>query len=670
MKKISIIVLAVMMAVISFTAFIGYANSKEPAETKSESSYILPTVGTYEHLKELVEVSAQSYRRINNVVYGDAVMKNTESAPTAGINFSTASEQPDYSGTNIQVEGVDESDIVKTDGSYIYEVTNKCVAIIKAYPAVNMELESTIKFDDDNFYPGELYVDGNYLVVTGQTYKTEEWRIPYGSSSLPYYESTPYYCNIGIVKIMIYDISDRKNPKEIRNAQIEGNLMSSRKIGSKLYLVSNSYVDYYLLQQGIRDLTPSYYDSADSLEPCKVSLEDVKYFPDSVCDNFMTVGVIDVNNGEMKVDTYLGSGQNIYASIDNLYVAVTKFQPVKNPVPINDSKISIVAPINLSQDTVLYRFSLNDGAKCAAKGEVPGRILNQFSMDEYDGCFRIATTTGETWMNGEYASKNNMYVLDENLNISGKIEGIAPGEKIYSVRFMGNRGYMVTFRTVDPLFVIDFSSHDNPRILGSLKIPGFSDYLHPYDENHIIGFGKDTIEIPIKDEKGKSVDTRAYYLGMKIAIFDVTDVTNPVEMYTVKIGDRGTDSDLLYNHKALLFSKEKNLLAFPVNLYELQQNQTPLNSMNQFPEYGVFKYQGAYVYDISLEKGFILKGTITHMSEDEYKKSGSECYDENDKVSRILYIGDTLYTVSMGTVKASDMDTLQEIKTVNVLQDK
>ena len=285
--------------------------------------------------------------------------------------------------------------------------------------------------------------------------------------------------------------------------------------------------------------------------------------------------------------------------------------------------------------------------------------MNQFSMDENNGYFRIATTKGDIWRNDENTSKNNLYVLDDELKIVGSIEDIAPGEKIYSVRFMGDRAYMVTFKTVDPLFVIDLKDAKNPKILGALKIPGYSDYLHPYDENHIIGFGKDAVEVVHKDNKGNEIGRNAYYLGMKIAIFDVTDVNNPKEMFTEKIGDRGTDSELLNNHKALLFSKEKNLMAFPITVMEVKNKDKGIGP-NTMPEYGSFVFQGAYVYNIDLTNGFELKSKISHISDEEYLKSGGDWYGSNKNVERILYISDDLYTISKGMVKAHDMNSMKQ----------
>ena len=174
-------------------------------------------------------------------------------------------------------------------------------------------------------------------------------------------------------------------------------------------------------------------------------------------------------------------------------------------------------------------------------------------MDEYEQHFRIATTTRQVW-DSDKMSSNNVYILDDELDVVGELEDLAPGEKIYSVRFMGKKGYIVTFKKIDPLFVIDLSDHSNPLVLGKLKIPGYSDYLHPYDENHLIGIGKDTVEAADELTESRGLDF-GWYQGVKMAIFDVTDVENPIELHKVVIGDRGTDSPVLYDHKAFLFDR-------------------------------------------------------------------------------------------------------------------
>ncbi len=250
-----------------------------------------------------------------------------------------------------------------------------------------------------------------------------------------------------------------------------------------------------------------------------------------------------------------------------------------------------------------------------AEGEVPGYVLNQFSMDEYNGYFRVATTVENyNWQTfvEEATSTNNVYVLDSSLNLVGSVEDLAPGEQIYSAMFMGNRAYIVTFRNVDPLFVIDLTDPTAPTVLGQLKVTGYSGYLHPYDENYIIGIGKET--------DYDSEDDFAWYQGVKISLFDVSDVSNPVEVAKYEIGDRGTTSPILSDHKALLFDQEKNLLVIPVLVAELDENDYE----GEVPDwvYGEYVWQGAYVFDISPD-GISLRGQITHMDDNtDLLKSG------------------------------------------------
>ncbi|CRF28942.1 Secreted protein containing C-terminal beta-propeller domain distantly related to WD-40 repeats [Mycobacterium tuberculosis] len=264
------------------------------------------------------------------------------------------------------------------------------------------------------------------------------------------------------------------------------------------------------------------------------------------------------------------------------------------------------------------------------------------------------------WRDDEFTSKNNIYVLNEAMKVVGKIEDLAPGERIYSVRYAGSRAYMVTFKNVDPLFVIDLKNPQAPKVLGQLKIPGYSDYLQPYDENHIIGFGKDAVEASTKKGSGFDAGPTAYYQGMKLALFDVSDVAHPKELFKESIGDRGTHSELLNNHKALLFSKEKNLLAFPVTVMEVKDKSSS-GTPEDAAKYGEFTFQGAYVYGLDLQKGFQLRGRITHLSDEDLQKAGRQWYSSDRNVERLLFIGDTLYTASPDMLKANDLSTLTEI---------
>ena len=241
-------------------------------------------------------------------------------------------------------------------------------------------------------------------------------------------------------------------------------------------------------------------------------------------------------------------------------------------------------------------------------------------MDEYKGDFRITTTTGNWGEN----TLNHLYILNEDLEITGKVEDLAKGERIYSTRFIEDRAYIVTFKQIDPLFVIDVSDSENPEVLGYLKVTGFSNYLHPYDENTIIGIGREA------SEEGRAE-------GIKIALFDVSDVQNPRELAKYEIENKWSYSNALDDHKAFLFDKAKNLLVIPISYQELS-NENEYKSWN-----------GAYVFNIDKES-IELKGKISHNNGD-----------YNSDVQRSLYIDNVLYTISYYFVKASDLDSLNEI---------
>ncbi|HPW41954.1 MAG TPA: beta-propeller domain-containing protein [Bacillota bacterium] len=632
----------------------------------------LPTVGSRENLRKLLEEAVGQDYYMDYGIYkrnGLTAVDTAAAAPASAAAESAGSSNKakqiadegsgDYSTTNVQVEGVDEADIVKTDGKYLYQVNNNRIVVAEIYPSDKMKITKIIGLEEENVYPTELYLDEKYLILIGASNNSIPVYRPGQNSIMPEYY--PHYSN-ETVKLMAYDITDKSNIKKIREIELEGSYLSSRKIGSKLYLVSNKRFNYRrILDNAEVNDTPSYRDTALKEEFINIDHGKIGYFPGSVEPNYMIVAGVnfDLPKEGVNVSTYLGSGESIYASAQNLYVAVTRYNNTRVPGPIiHDSAAPKKIEIKVNdRETVIFRFALNNGKlDYTGKGSVPGSILNQFSMDEDKGYFRIATTKGNLFGEGENISKNNMYVLDADMNTCGSLEDIAPGERIYSVRFMGDRAYMVTFKKVDPLFVIDLKDPKNPAILGALKIPGYSDYLHPYDENHIIGFGKDTIELS-NEGTWKREGTTAYYQGMKIALFDVSDVSNPKEKFKEIIGDRGTDSELLNNHKALLFSREKELMAFPVTVMEIESGS---NVEDNRPVYGSFSFQGAYVYNVDLEEGFKLRARISHISEEEYKKAGDRWYRGNMNVERIIYIGDDLYTISKGMIKANSMTDMKE----------
>lgn len=616
----------------------------------------LPVVGSYDQLKKLLKTTETS------IMYKYGVPAPQSVVPPQNVSLETAAAAPDsssdYSTTNTQVQGVDEADIVKSDGTYLYQATNAEVRIIKAFPADQLKVESRITYENGLFQPLEMYVDEKRLVVIGQA--TEVSSAPSPASSEPSVQSykigIPWYPEKQTVKALVYDLSDKKHPQLSRQVEVEGQYLSSRKIGASLYMTANSYVNTYrILQEQGEVPGPIYRDSVQGDGYKTIPYSDIRYFPERIQPDYLMIAGINLDDPKQKMsmNTYLGAGENIYASKDNLYVAVTEYKAAPLPAQSKESFAPeiMVAPAN-EISTNVYRFAMDHGTLTySGKGAVPGRILNQFSLDEHGGYLRVATTSGEMWRTDEYTSKNNLYVLDNKLSIYGKLEGIAPGERIYSVRFMGDRAYMVTFKNVDPLFVLDLTKPKTPTILGALKIPGYSDYLHPYDENHIIGFGKEA-------ESDKDM---AYYQGMKVALFDVSDVSHPKEKFKTVIGDRGTNSELLYNHKALLFSKEKNLLAFPVTVYEWTPEQKTVGNIR---DYGQFTFQGAYVYHLTLQKGFTLTNRITHLDEQDMKKAGDGWYESEKNINRILTIDDTIYTVSNSYVKAHQLSTKRQVGTL------
>jgi uncharacterized secreted protein with C-terminal beta-propeller domain len=238
----------------------------------------------------------------------------------------------------------------------------------------------------------------------------------------------------------------------------------------------------------------------------------------------------------------------------------------------------------------------------------------------------------------------------------GKIDDMAPGERIYSARFMGERAFMVTFRTVDPLFAMDLSDPYDPKVLGELKIPGYSTYLHPYDENHLIGFGRDTEEMTTIDSKGNIVNQWAVNKGMKLSLFDVSDMTDPKEVSVVSIGNEHAHSELLYNPKAWLFSREKGFVAFPVTQYQYHFAR-PFNEKTDDEE-DFPPFNGVHVYDIDTT-GISLRGTISLGSNNQNDRFFYE-----NTVQRILYIGETFYSASFRGMQSNEIKSLKTIQTL------
>lgn len=583
----------------------------------------------------------------------------------------------DYSETNTQVDGVDEADIIKNDGKYIYMIKGDTVRIVDAYPADTMKEVSKIVFGAKGFHPSELFVTDDKLVAIGQDYNYTYYDQPVDSKMaiMPSHNQQQS-------KVFVYDITDRAAPKKEQEVAFDGYYHTSRRIDNQVYLVLNASPNYWNLDavKSPADLIPKMKDG-DQAAVKMVDCDDIRYFPGHKTPQYLITASINIDDASASIprNVFLGSSDNVYASKNNLFVASTY---------VDYDRFTDWDWTKDTTESHVYSFDLENGkVDFNSRGHVPGRILNQFSMDQHENNFRIATTTGNTWnWNGENSAKNNVYVLNEGMKQIGALEGLAPGEQIHSARFMGDRLYMVTFEQVDPLFVIDLANPSAPKVLGQLKIPGFSEYLHPYDENHILGFGQET----------SVVKDNVRVAGFKMSLFDVSNVAAPKQKFVEVIGDQGTYSELLYNHKALLFDKEKDLIAFPIQIQELvkpadlqcgtyTKDTCPSSCIQACipdgngqcsntagscvaPTYEQYQntFSGAVVYNINLEEGFSERGRITHFTDAETQK-GDYWYDYNKMIQRIIYIGENLYTIAQGGIKASNLETVKEINKVELI---
>lgn len=593
----------------------------------------------------------------------------TESADSGGSGGSGTS---DYSETNIQVKGVDEPDIIKNDGKYIYAVSNGKVYIIDAYPASDMKILTKL---DINNSVSQIFINNNKLVVFSRSYEyvgyarddeeiATDVAISGKSVVAPCYDG---YCGgYSTSKTLVYtfDITDKTNPIISDKYAIEGDYRDSRMINDYVYVITNKYVN-------LKNPSPPMYWVND--REMAIDVASI-YYPEYPSQNyiFSTIMAIDLNNGDYNSEVFLtGGSSDMYVSTNNIYLINEKYynqyefyddmiKEVYLPiVPMNiqdkineelakdddywkkSQKIQKIITnysvslgrektefdkklLNAIEDynvnfakkyhkTAIYKVNLDKlEINYETVGEVPGRVLNQFSMDEHNSYFRVATTTGNMWGG---TSLNHLYILNKNLEIVGSVEDLAKGERIYSARFIGDRAYIVTFKKVDPLYVIDTSNPNNPKVLGYLKIPGYSDYLHPYDENHVIGIGKEAIEAEDSLKESRNIDF-AWYQGIKISLFDVTNVEKPVEKDKYLIGDRGTNSPALHDHKAILFDKEKEIFVIPIQLHQIDKSK--YDSDDEIPDtaYGDFVWQGAYVFNINLN-GISYVGRVSH---DEYNQ--------------------------------------------------
>jgi inhibitor of cysteine peptidase len=636
----------------------------------------------------------------------DMALGSNEAAATskqaAAPGAAGAGAASDFSTTNNQVAGVDEADIVKSDGSYLYVRSGQKIVILAAYPADGARVVSSLTFDSP---PVGLFVHGSRMLAVTQQ-EPVFWPMLETSSgsglTTRIYPPSPGYNQPRGLKVFIYDTSDKANPKLQDSFTLSGaSYVASRMIGGYVYLIANTPLNLDKTQEsgqsGVR--LPEIIEGNGSVTTFPATA--IQYFKTPYPSyRYTMVQAYNLEASTRKTSVFLtGATQDVFASTENIYLAspapvdpITIYQKYQDrlvpllPASLTDKlqdpnagteqKLQQLAQVlttgnstgpgnqaeigqlvtSMQQDllraqdqTLVQKFRISGyDAAFQAEARVPGQVLNQYSMDEEDGYFRIATTTREQLQ--QDSSENNIFVYGPGLQQVGQLTGLAPGERIYSARFLGKRAYLVTFKQIDPFFVVDLADPAAPKVLGYLKIPGFSNYLHPYDDNHVIGIGKDTTDNP--QEGGRPRPT-----GLKIALFDATNPEQPTELSRY-VFPEGTDSSALYDPKAFLFSRSKNLLALPVS--------SPHYSG---PYYSY--WQGADIFSISLDKGIVLRGGIDHATPAPQAASGDKNlyvapYRQFGNVQRILYIEDVLYTVSDSLVKLNDFDSLTELKSLGL----
>jgi uncharacterized secreted protein with C-terminal beta-propeller domain len=545
-----------------------------------------------------------------------------------------------FSETNVQEIGVDEADLVKTDGEYIYVLGGAELTIVDAWPPEELAVVSYTEIEGDllgmYFYEDTVTVLSRIWTAASLDDTLLHDLVP----DLPTLSfdlvSMPIPMLTAQTKVTVVDVTDRSDPDIKQETYVDGHLISSRAIEDRVYLVTRDYPALpapqllekpdghgYLyeteaeyrqrLTDTVNDYLPGYTtitttDQGEVEQSGLLTQPNHTYIPpDTYSGEILSVLMLDVDSGSIEPDaitSIVGGGGTVYATTESLYVVSHSYLPIFTPGVAELALLDTQMP-----SSFIYKFDLTqpDDIPLAATGTVPGSLLNQFSMDEHEGYFRVATTTH--WPD----RANHIFVFeqqDDQLNVIGSLTDLAEEEHIESVRFVQDRAYVVTFRVVDPLFTIDLSRPQQPAVAGELKVEGFSAYLHPIDPDHLIGLGFDA------DENG-------WNRTLQLSLFDVLDLSNPTRTDTYALSDdlwQG-NSEALWDHHAFSFFDDYDVLALPVysNLIDEAELQ---------------------VFEVTPEDGFDLLAIIEH----------------DDDIRRSLRIDEFLYALSEEAVSVHDID--------------
>jgi hypothetical protein len=589
----------------------------------------------------------------------------TTSSPTRPSSVST---------TNNQVASVDEADIVKTDGEYIYLVQGSELRIVRAWPAEDAQLISRYSFSGR---PSKLFVEANRAVVyvsqprSNSAGDASSWMMSRASDC-----TYGYDCDFSgdgtATQIFVLDLSDHAAPRLVRRVDMPGSLIAARRIGNAVHTVVS------IAELGVPRLeTYSNYRcgsplTGEALETELASIEAIRARNNAAidsseidvgllaregdtplsapdCSDFYkenvglhtgvtTVISLDmIHDGPPTLTNIVSRAGAVYASASSLYVSVRQ----------NPGGTSWYDGVPNEEASTVHRFNIGETPAVTGyvgSGIVPGHVLNQFSMDEYEGSLRIATSKG--WV-PDPEVQSVLSVLRSAgpaLEVVGQVTGIGPGEDIRSVRFQGQRGYIVTFKKTDPLFVLDLADPRKPKVVGELKIPGFSTYMHPLDNTHLLALGYEA------DDQG----TFAWFNGIQLQIFDVTEPTNPTLLQKKVYGTRGSSSSALTDHLGFTFLPDRELLTLPMNICDGGGNGS----------FGTLSFSGVVALDVDIARGFTELGRLeepyaAQYSEFQYGQACADWWtDSNSVVQRTVVMDDYLYAISDNRIRIQRLSTL------------
>jgi hypothetical protein len=656
------------------------------AKTRADTQKALAT--NLEYALEIVRSDCQYY----GMEEDGAAVPGTAGG---GTNTSGGDRASEYSTTNTQVAGVDEADFLKNDGAYIYIVAGNKLKIIDAWPAAEATVigEATVEGT-----PTKLYVQADRAVVYSQL-----GPISQGDSSGGYYGGyVPGECTYGydceftgdgqILKLSIFDLTDKTAPVLLRETTFSGSYLNSRRIGDIVHTVvvfpevtvpglrywpeeMGSYYDYCwnteiqrltelqvialfqrLLEENLQKI------DAASITEFLPGARDVVHGPSgdvvsegllADCSGFyvsqsgdgkslLSLVSLDVAGlGPLGFTTIVGKPGAVYASPDALYIADRHYLGDMNQWYFYPSdgieQATTVHKFRLAADSVLTTY--------AGSGVVKGGILNQFAMDEKDGVLRLATSLGHVPDPNVYSTVVTLAEENGELRQKGIVDHIAPEEDIRSVRFDGDLAFVVTFKKTDPLFVIDVSNPEAPVIKGELKIPGFSTYMHLMDDGHLLAIGYDA------SDQGSF----AWFTGIQLQVFDVTDAENPTLLHKELIGTRGSTSDAATNHLAFNYFKPKDMLAIPMVICEGGDTNGGFGTQMSF--------NGLLVYNVTVANGFTRLGGIPHSEPQQYQDPYGTCGNwwssSNSTVKRSIIMDDFVYSVALDKIAISAVGDLE-----------